>query len=75
MQHKLDLHGVPHEDVKWEVIRFFELYWNSDQEVEIITGNSSVMRAIVKEVAEEYGLTWRVGKIDSPCFGSMKVQM
>jgi hypothetical protein len=76
MRHnQLDLHGVPHEDVKWEVIRFFELFWNSDQEIEIITGNSPPMRDIVKEVCKEYNLTYRIGSVDSSCHASMRVQM
>ena len=38
------------------VTHFLEDNWNSGECVEIITGNSSKMKEIVKEVVEEYKL-------------------
>ena len=53
---KLDLHGTKHADAKAKVIRFLESNWGSGKQVEIITGNSIVMRSIVVEVLSEYQL-------------------
>lgn len=54
---KLDLHGVKHEDVKNEVIRFVEENWNSGEtELEIITGYSTTMKYLVRDVLDEYQL-------------------
>ena len=52
----LDLHGVKHQDVS----RLVDLFiWVNMQRNEstgtIITGNSPVMKQIVKAVADEYG--------------------
>lgn len=58
---KLDLHGVRHENVRNKVIRFIEKYWNSDIEVEIVTGNSPKMKSLVVEVLGEYRIDHRVG--------------
>ena len=59
---KLDLHGVRHEYVRNEVIRFVEAYWNTDEiELDIITGYSVPMQRIVGEVLDEYQLDYRVG--------------
>ena len=62
---KLDLHGVKHEDVKRKVIRFIEGYWDTDKELEIMTGNSQRMRGLVIEVIEEYKLTYSIGRLYS----------
>lgn len=58
MMDRLDLHGVKHQDVRSMVIRFVERYWNTDTEVEIITGHSERMKSIVKEVLDEYKLKY-----------------
>lgn len=59
---KLDLHRTRHEDVNSEVIRFIEKYWNSDKEIEIITGYSNRMKNLVTKVLEEYKLEWQIGR-------------
>jgi len=53
---KLDLHGVKHEDVRRIVTRFIEANWASNKELDIITGYSSKMKGIIKELLDEYGL-------------------
>jgi len=54
---KLDLHGVKHEDVRNKVIRFVENHWNSNEtELEIITGYSTTMKYLVRDVLDEYQL-------------------
>lgn len=59
MMDKLDLHGIKHQDVRSMAIRFVEKYWDTDTEVEIITGHSERMKSIVKEVLDEYKLEYR----------------
>jgi hypothetical protein len=51
---KLDLHGVKHEDVRLEVIKFIENDWRSDTIREIVFGHSPKMWKLVKEVLDEY---------------------
>lgn len=58
---KLDLHRIRHEDVRPEVIHFIEDNWAINEEVEIITGYSLQMKAIVEEVLNEYKLDYRIG--------------
>jgi len=58
---KLDLHGVKHVDVKPMVIRFIEDLLRTKTVVEIITGHSPKMKAIVIEVLEEYKLEYSDG--------------
>ena len=55
---KLDLHGVKHEDVRREVIRYIEDNWDSGDMVEIITGHSEKMKGIVFKVLMEYKLNY-----------------
>ncbi len=57
---KLDLHRTRHEDAKRKTINFLEENWNSGEEVEIITGNSQLMRGIVINTLDEYGLTYQI---------------
>jgi hypothetical protein len=59
----LDLHGIKHEDARKEVIHFIEDHWNTDHELEIITGNSSKMRDIVLIVIDEYKLNFNLGNL------------
>lgn len=66
---KIDLHGVKHEDVRSRVIHFVEDNWGTSGEVEIMTGHSQKMKAIVEEVLKEYKLDYRIGDF----FGSNKV--
>ena len=57
-ENKLDLHGVPHNEVKSKVIRKVEEHWGTDIEVEFVTGNSERMKSLVKEVLDEYQLNY-----------------
>lgn len=57
----LDLHGIRHEDVRNILIRFIESLWLTGTEVEIVTGHSPQMKAIVIEVLGEYKLKYDDG--------------
>lgn len=59
---KLNLHRKKHDTVSSEVIHFIEDNWDSGEEVEIITGNSAIMKKIVTDVLDEYGLTHQIGR-------------
>lgn len=60
---KLDLHKTFHEDAERKTIRFIEESWDSGEEVEIITGNSQVMKELVINILDEYDLTYQIGRI------------
>ena len=67
MKHnKLDLHGVRHHEVRNKVIRLVEDNWGEGLNVEIITGNSDEMKAIVGNVLNEYNLDYKVGTFFNP---------
>tara|TARA_X000001388_G_scaffold77480_2_gene78491 strand:- start:6795 stop:7013 length:219 start_codon:yes stop_codon:yes gene_type:complete len=53
---KLDLHGIRHSKVD-DLTRSFLNF--VDLPCEIITGNSSDMKVVVKKIVEEYGWFWR----------------
>ena len=73
---KLDLHGVRHEDVRQEVIRFVEAHWNTDEiELEIITGYSPSMKRISGIVLDEYQLDYKVGDAIGVNKGFIRVTM
>ena len=59
----IDLHGIPHEFVRGDLIRKIETLWNSDTILEIITGNSLKMKEIVIEILEEYQLEYTIGDL------------
>ncbi|MCK5605526.1 Smr/MutS family protein [Candidatus Pacearchaeota archaeon] len=59
----LDLHGMRHEDARREVIHFIEDNWNTDNELEIITGNSTKMREVVLNITAEYKISSDIGKV------------
>jgi len=63
---ELDLHRIKHSDVRPLVIRFIEKHWDSDQTVQIITGNSSEMKRIVSAVLDEYQLDYCSGNPLNP---------
>jgi hypothetical protein len=65
----LDLHGTKHEDVKNETIRFIERRWGTGAEIEIITGNSNIMKSIVIHVLKEYKVDFFTGKFYTPNSG------
>ena len=60
---KLDLHKTLHADARPKVIRFIEDNWNSGEEAEIITGNSSAMQGLVFNVLDEYGLSYQISHV------------
>lgn len=58
---KIDLHGVKHEDVRSQLIRFIESLWATNTDVQIVTGHSPEMKAIVIEILKEYKLEYNIG--------------
>ena len=60
---KLDLHRIKHSEVKRKVIHFIEDSWGSGKEAEIVTGNSDIMRGIVINILDEYGLNYQIGRV------------
>ena len=54
----LDLHGERHEAARNILIRTIEELWDSGEDLVIVTGNSWMMKDIVKKVLEEYKLAW-----------------
>lgn len=60
---ELDLHGIKHEDVKNELIRFIEANIQMEEELLVITGYSAEMRRIVATVCAEYGFMYTVGSL------------
>ena len=63
----LDLHGKRHEDVDRLVENFILL---SEVPSKIITGNSDIMKELVKRVIERHGFDW---KYDVPNYGCLIV--
>lgn len=73
---KLDLHGMKHEDVRNEVIRFIEANWNENEsELEIVTGYSTTMKYLVRDVLNEYQLDYRDGDVLGVNQGFIRVTM
>jgi hypothetical protein len=58
---RLDLHGLRHDDARKATIRFIEENWNSDDEAQIVTGNSNYMQRVVIDVLNEYKLNYKRG--------------
>ena len=58
---KIDLHGLRHHLVRPILIREIEAIWDTDTDVEIITGYSDRMQKIVTEILDEYKLEYRIG--------------
>jgi len=53
---KLDLHGIKHEDVPRLMDAFiWEHMQKKSTYIQVVTGNSSTMKQIVKNVVAEYG--------------------
>lgn len=62
---KLDLHGIRHADVQRTLDVFFWQAINNQQtQVEIICGNSQIMKDLVIEVCKEYRFTWNEGLLN-----------
>jgi len=54
---KLDLHGIKHANVSKELDSFlYEHLQTKNLQVEIVTGKSSAMKNIVKNLLVDYGL-------------------
>lgn len=54
---KLDLHGVKHADVDKELDSFlYEQFKSNNLQIEVVTGKSTMMKNIVKELLTEYNL-------------------
>lgn len=51
---RLNLHGVKHEDVKLNVIKFIEANLPTGEDCEIVFGHSLAMWRLVEEVLDEY---------------------
>jgi len=60
---KLDLHRTLHENAKRKTINFIEENWGSGEEVEIVTGNSQIMKGLVMNILDEYGLTYQISRM------------
>lgn len=56
MFEKLDLHGVPHEQVSEMVHQFINDNWRPNLELIIVTGHSDLMKSIVHQVLRQYDL-------------------
>jgi DNA-nicking Smr family endonuclease len=55
---KLDLHGTRHQNVAKKVDCFvWEAMKNHTHQIEIVTGNSTIMKNIVINCLDEYGFT------------------
>ncbi len=54
---KLDLHGVKHADVDKELDSFlYEQFKSNNLQIEVVTGKSTMMKNIVKDLLTEYNL-------------------
>ena len=73
--YKLDLHRLRYVDAERSVIEFIEDHWDEDVDLEIITGNSSQMKDLVKIVLDEYKLTYQVGDSFGLNMGFIRVEM
>jgi len=62
---KLDLHKTRHIDVKQKVINFIEDHWDDGSELEVITGHSTMMKGIVMNTLDEYGLTYQISQMNT----------
>ena len=60
---KLDLHGTTLYEAESKVINFIEDNWDSNNDVEIITGNSYRMKNVVSKILDLYKLSFREGRL------------
>ena len=65
----IDLHGIRHEKADEAVRSFLNFV---DLPCEIVTGNSPVMKSIVRGIVEEYG--WFCKERDSYNYGALIVR-
>ena len=69
----LDLHGVRHKDVEDVVHNFINIHWQSEQELHIITGQSTIMKDLVKKVLSLYDVEVEEGDLTN--FGYIRVTL
>jgi DNA-nicking Smr family endonuclease len=68
---KLDLHGVKHADVSKELDSFlFEHLQTKNLQVEVVTGKSTTMKNIVKDLLVDYNL-----EVSSELEGSLIIDL
>ncbi len=72
---KLDLHDLHYDDVKRSLTRKIEMYWGSDEVLEIITGHSNNMREVVIKLLEDYALDYKIGGNIGINNGMIRVEM
>lgn len=72
---KLDLHKTKHEDVQRKVIRFIEEHFSKPVQLEIITGKSTAMKALVIGILDEYKLEYDIDGIFGLNHGIITVDM
>jgi len=54
---RIDLHGVRHSEVSRVLEQFiYDHMLKQSKEIEVVTGNSSRMKEIVKEIVVDYGM-------------------
>ena len=61
INNKLDLHNTKHSETRQEVIAIIEKCWDTNIDLQIVTGHSNAMREEVINVLKEYKLSYRVG--------------
>jgi len=59
--YKIDLHNYSHFDAERYLEKEIESLWNSDTDVDIITGNSKGMKEVAHKVLSEYKLPYSIG--------------
>jgi DNA-nicking Smr family endonuclease len=65
---QIDLHGVKHAQVKEKLEEFFQTQVKkTNSQIKIITGQSDIMKKIVKEAAEEFGFEAEQNPINPGC--------
>ena len=72
MATKLDLHGIPHEEVHDLVHEFVNANWRPNEELHIITGHSQRMKNIVRSILSHYDVEVFDG--DTRNLGYIRVQ-
>ena len=73
MRHRLDLHGVRHQEAGRILENFlYEHIKKGSGEVEIVTGNSPEMKSIVEGIAKDYNMTCEENWGN---FGSLTINM
>ena len=69
---RLDLHGFRIEEARESLIEFIERFYNSEEECDIITGNSTKMKFMVQDVLKEYKMEYREGDLLGNNMGYIK---